>query len=316
PPWRPSIASWQMRSGRRSLSRCWPRLRSATPGGSDADARSDATSDSRTWPPLPALPMRAARWTSAPMYSPSASSDPSPVWRPIRPRTSAPSGHASAARLRWASTAAATPPVTSGKTAKMPSPSVFSSCPPAARIDARMISGGRARSAVQASIGSACASFVEPSMSVNRKVTVPTGLALVGACASTSVMLLLRDGPQAAGQSAEDREGERRRLQQGLLEVPAREAQAARRLAGHDLGGPRQAVENGQLAEEVARPQDCHLVAAAHDLHRARHDQEEARPDLALAGDHVVRREVHLDGPSGDRREVGRRHAGEEPASG
>ena len=35
--WRPSIASWQMRSGRRSLSRCSPRLRSATPGGSDPD---------------------------------------------------------------------------------------------------------------------------------------------------------------------------------------------------------------------------------------------------------------------------------------
>jgi hypothetical protein len=128
-----------------------------------------------------------------------------------------------------------------------------------------MISRWRARRAVQVSIGSDWASFVEPSMSVNRKVTVPTGLALVGACASTSVMLLLRDGPQAAGEPAEDRKRERRRLEQRLLEVPAREAEAACRLAGHDLGRPRQPVEDRQLTEEVARPQVRDLVAVADD---------------------------------------------------
>ena len=200
----------------------------------------------------------------------------------------------------------------------MPSPSVFSSCPPAARIDAADDLAVAARGA--------------PSRRRSERLREPRGaldvgeqeghgpggaLALVGACAlDRQCRCCVRDCPQPAGQPAEDREGDRRRLQQRLLEVPRREARhtSARRVT--TWADPRQPVEDRQLAEEVARPQDRDLVAAAHDLHRAGHDQEEPRPDLALAGDHVVRREVDLDGSPGDRREIGRRRRPEEPAAG
>src|SRR4029079_2312369 len=89
-------------------------------------------------------------------------------------------------------------------------------------------------------------------MSVNRNVTVPTGFSLVEAGASTSVMLLLRHGPEARGEAREARERERRRLQHGLLEVPAGEGEAAGGLDRDHLGDTRLAVEHRQLAEEVA----------------------------------------------------------------
>src|SRR5262245_9684012 len=153
-------------------------------------------------------------------------------------------------------------------------------------------------------------------MSVNRNVTTPTGLALLEAGASTSVMLLLRDGPQARGEPPENRKGQCRRFEDGLFEVPAGEGEATRRLDGHDLRDAGLAVEDRQLPEEVARAEDRDLLTAPDDANGARHDQEESRPDLALPGDDVVRREVDLDRAPGDGGQVGRRDAREEPAPG
>ena len=73
--------------------------------------------------------MRAARWMSAPTYVPSASSAPSPVWRPIRTLIGASSGQGSAASARWASTAAAIARSGCSNTAKNESPSVCTSWP-------------------------------------------------------------------------------------------------------------------------------------------------------------------------------------------
>ncbi len=88
------------------------------------------------------------------------------------------------------------------------------------------------------------------------------------------------------------------------LELPAREGQAARGLDRDDLGDPGQAVDHGHLAEEVAGAETGQLLAVAHDPDVPFDHHEEARSDLALAGDHVIGREVDLDRPVADRDEV------------
>ena len=63
---RPSITSWAMRSGRRSLRRCAPNGRIVRPAGSRPSTSVAVASDSRIWPPWPAAATRAARCTSWP----------------------------------------------------------------------------------------------------------------------------------------------------------------------------------------------------------------------------------------------------------
>ena len=99
---RPSASSWTSRSGgARSFSRCSPEVAQRDAVGSASPTRARVASESRTCPPWAAAAIRAARLMASPTTSSPASSA-SPVWRPIRTRTGAPSGQASAARARWA----------------------------------------------------------------------------------------------------------------------------------------------------------------------------------------------------------------------
>jgi hypothetical protein len=142
-------------------------------------------------------------------------------------------------------------------------------------------------------------------MSVTRNVTVPTGLVAAVKPELRSVMLLLRLRPKPLGQAAEDRQGKRWIGEQCRLEVPRGQGQAASLLDGDDLGNARLAVEDRELAEELAGSQDGELLPVADDPDRALGDDEEARPDLALPGDHPIRRELDLDGAVGEVGEVG-----------
>ena len=104
--------------------------RSETPSGSAAVHRDAVASESSD---LAAVtggrdPRRAVDVGSD--VRPSASSTPSPVWRPMRTRTGAPSGQGSAASARWASTRPRAPHAASANTAKNPSPSVHLLAPP------------------------------------------------------------------------------------------------------------------------------------------------------------------------------------------
>jgi hypothetical protein len=126
-------------------------------------------------------------------------------------------------------------------------------------------------------------------------------------------MLLLRHGPNPGGKPAEDGQGERRVVEDRPLEVPRREGEAARRLDRDDLRDARQAVKHRELAEELARAENRELVTVADDPNRAVNDEEESRPDLALSGNDPVCRKFDLDGAFGDRREVDRGHACEQP---
>src|SRR5688572_22753291 len=143
-------------------------------------------------------------------------------------------------------------------------------------------------------------------MSVNMNVTVPTGFARVIVASPSSEMLLLRHRSEAAGEPAQDRERECRVLHEDLLEVPASERQATRGIDRDDLGDARQPVEHRQLPEEVAGPQDRDLLAITDDPDGAIDEEEESGTDLALPGDHALSREVDLDRPVGDHREMGR----------
>ena len=70
----------------------------------------------------------------------------------------------------------------------------------------------------------------------------------------------------AAGRTAaEDRQPDRRVVEDEPLELPAGEGQAARRLDRDDLGDPGQAVDHRHLAEEVAGAEPGELLAVADD---------------------------------------------------
>ena len=142
-------------------------------------------------------------------------------------------------------------------------------------------------------------------MSVNRKVTVPrvsaagsviaAGAPVGGQCRSASVRSRRR--PARPRRIASATLGSSRRTASKSQVARARQVG---RSVGDDLGDPRPAVEHRQLAEEVARAE------RGDDLRRrgrpgpAGRDDEEAGPDLALAGDDVVGREVDLDRDRGD----------------
>ena len=129
---RPSATTWTMRTGAlRSLSRCSPRSRSVTPSTGWSTSWSRIRPDARIWPPWATAAIRAARLMPRPTrLSPDCSAP--PVWRPIRTRIGASSGHGSAASARCAATAAATAAGASWKATKNESPSVPCSTPPCA----------------------------------------------------------------------------------------------------------------------------------------------------------------------------------------
>ncbi len=95
-----------------------------------------------------------------------------------------------------------------------------------------------------------------------------------------------------------------------------REGETHGRLVGHDLCDTRPPVQYRQLAEEVARADARDGRSIADDADGPPSDHEEARADLALAGDHVVRRELDLDDSLGDRVEPGSVDAGEQRSAG
>ena len=118
--------------------------------------------------------IRAARLTAGPKKSPSRSSA-SPVWTPIRTRNTGPPTHASADSSRCAANPAAIALAARLNTAPKPSPAVENTWPPLASIALRRISSWRANAAPIAS-GNESHNGVDPSMSVNRNVTVPEGV--------------------------------------------------------------------------------------------------------------------------------------------
>ena len=169
--------SWQIRSGRRSFRRCSPSPRMADSLGA-ARRRRGPTSSLTAGPGRRGRPpaTRAARWTSAPTYSPSASSVPSPRVEPhpdaerdvVRPglRGESPLG-VDGGRDR-----VGCPPEDGEEAVALGLLLVAADRRDAAPGSARDGGpGGRS----SARPGSSWASLVEPSMSVNRKVTVPVG---------------------------------------------------------------------------------------------------------------------------------------------
>src|SRR5215470_2177578 len=118
-----------MRSGRGRLFRRWV-PRSRRPNSSSRASWTIAAVDAErsTCPPWPASLIRAPRMTSSPVY-PSVVRIGSPVWIPMRTRTTPPGGHDAVARARWSCTAAATAWVARRNTTKNESPWVSTSQP-------------------------------------------------------------------------------------------------------------------------------------------------------------------------------------------
>src|SRR5438034_800270 len=98
----------------------------------------------------------------------------SPVWMPMRTRSSTPSGHSAAASARRPSTAATTAFLGLRKTKKTASPWVPNAWPSAASTASRRSSSWRASTSAKPSF-SRRSSAVEPSTSLKRNVTVPVG---------------------------------------------------------------------------------------------------------------------------------------------
>src|SRR6478736_5880939 len=141
-------------------------------------------------------------------------------------------------------------------------------------------------------------------MSLNRNVKVPRAnvpaSVIPGAPGRRSVPVGFGQIAQAAGQLAQDRDGDAWLLAQDGLEVPRREGEAARRSVGNDRCVPWLPIKDRQLPEEVARAEGRDGLAVPDDPDRAVDDDEETRADLALASDDMVRREIDLDRDGGD----------------
>jgi hypothetical protein len=116
-----------------------------------------------------------------------------------------------------------------------------------------------------------CSSLVEPSMSLNRNVTVPPDDgcdAVIPAGRRGSVVGGFGVLAQASGEAPQDRQRDLRLREKDRLEVPGRQGEAARRADGDDLGGARLPVQHGQLAEEIAGPDRCDRLAVPNDAGR------------------------------------------------
>jgi hypothetical protein len=83
-------------------------------------------------------------------------------------------------------------------------------------------------------------------------------------------------------------------LEQERLEIPRGQGQSANRLDRDDLGQARLAVEDRKLAEEFPGTKLRQVSPIADDSDATVDDDEEAGPDLVLAGDDVARLEVDL----------------------
>src|SRR5688572_14560907 len=142
---------------------------------------------------------------------------------------------------------------------------------------------------------------VEPSISENRQVTVPVGGPDMAAPrAVMSVPAGFGERPKTSGQPPQQREADRRLLVDDGLEVPGREREAGGLPLGEHLGDARQAVEDRQLAEEVAWAECRDRLTVANDPCAAASDHEEPGAHLALAGDDVAVGEGDLHGPVRD----------------
>src|SRR5579862_6947698 len=119
----------------------------------------------------------------------------SPVWRPMRTRSTCPSGHSCSRSARCASTAAPTASRARGKEKKNASPCVSISVPPRAPNVSRTRCRWSAETCPYASSPSSCKSFVEPSMSVKTNVTVPAGRVLIAAYANAMNRLAQETSP-------------------------------------------------------------------------------------------------------------------------
>ena len=172
----------------------------------------------------------------------------------------------------------------------------------------RISSRCRARRSVQRSPRRAWASRVEPSMSVNRNVTVPMGFgaherggSLVSDAAAPS---RTEGGRRARGGSRGRASGCSRSACSKSQLARARQRVGSVATTWATRGRP---SSTDSSPKNSPGPQDGQLVAVADDADGAIDDEEEAGPDLALPGDHVVGRKLDLDRPLGDRGEVGRR---------
>ena len=203
----------------------------------------------------------------------------SPVCRPIRTRTAVPSGHGSAASARCA--------VDGGSDRRR---ALSNDDEEGVALGALLVAAVRPRTRLagsrggapgarrSASVPSSCSSRVEPSMSVNRNVTVP----VVG---PPAVRQRLRSSFRAVAQcralrsASRSRPARTRRIASATLgcsrdhrfEVPGRERQAAwsaRSLTTWAIARP--AVEDRQLAEELARPEASDRLPVADRPRRSR----------------------------------------------
>src|SRR4029079_11192922 len=121
---------------------------------------------------------------------------------------------------------------------KNESPSVPCSIPPLACQAARRSARWRSRTWPYRSVPSACSSWVERSISLNRKVAVPPAAASgsVIRAWSSSVVGGFGQLAQPRCEPAQDREGDAWFLEQDGFEVPRCERQARRRPDGDHLG--------------------------------------------------------------------------------
>src|SRR5437588_1521155 len=203
---------------------------------SASSRRACVVGETRIWPPWPTAQMRAARLTARPRYRPAAIAA-SPVWMPMRTRSSTPSGQSAPASARWPCSAARIASFGFRKTKNEASPCVPTACPPAFSAASR-----RSRSCCERT--SAKPSFrrrsnaVEPSTSLKRKVTVPVGSSTPGGFNLTraSPVRLLDGEPRAQGVTA--------------LEARARVELAA--VHGHALAHPDEPVPTAVAVASAA----------------------------------------------------------------
>jgi hypothetical protein len=115
---------------------------------------------------------RAARWMPKPTRPVVLVSDASPQWTPVRTRTWVPAGHAWVAKARCISIAPLAQALAEENTAKKPSPWVLISFPPWEARAARVIPWCSERAPAYAGPPRRLSRAVDPSISVNKNVSV------------------------------------------------------------------------------------------------------------------------------------------------
>jgi hypothetical protein len=198
-----------------------------------------------TCPPCPAAAIRAARCTSRPTY-PSSVTSAVPVCSPIRTRI----GPAASACV--ASAAHASAPRAVGNATKNASPWVSTSTPPWRAAAARNTRRCSARAALYLSTPSSPSRRVDPSTSVNRKVTVPEGGPRIDVETSSRACSLAVSGAALARPEYGAVKG---RSTQGLpsthLSSPGRSSAPG---ASSPHPGPSSAPPRGALADRPSLP--------------------------------------------------------------